>query len=157
MMERMQQKLEQIESKLNYFIESSPKKLASERNSLHILYSEESRLLTKQKQPFVVAKSFKKSLRCTEQNSIASNNPITDRIEISGSGMASECKNYIIIFVDYPKSTTHKNQPSESADTSGPSDRHAGTVRNIYFCLSFIYFCFDLTSSSVKVIFHVDI
>jgi hypothetical protein len=147
MMEQMQQKLEQIESKLNYFIENSPKKLASERNSLHILYSEESRFLTKQKQPFGVPNSYQTSLRCTEQNSIASDYPITDRIKNIGAGMTSppnrlgtllsepkitpDCKHYIIIFVDYPKSTTHKNQPSEDVDTSGPSDRHAGTVKII--------------------------
>jgi hypothetical protein len=144
-MEQMQHKLEQIESKLNYFIENSPKKLASERNSLHILYSEESRILTKLKKPFVIPKSYNKSLHCSEPHSIVSDYPITDRIEISGAGMASpanrlgtllsepkitsDCKHYIIILVDYPKSTTHKNQPSESVEYSGPSDRHAGTVR----------------------------
>lgn len=157
MMHQMQLKLEQIENKLNYFLQNSPKKLGSDRDSLQILDFEESEFLEKARKeiyskhdkPFDIAKSYKSSMNGTEEKSVASaygikaRNTFLDRDIVSPinspenlwseTNINSDCKHEMLKFLDYHNTTRHKNQPSLGRDSSGLSDQHGGMVRLIIF------------------------
>lgn len=97
----MQLKLEQIENKLNYFIQNSPKKLGSDRNSLQILDFDESEFLEKARKeiyskydkPFDIAKSYKSSVNGTEDKSVASEYSMIDRKTFLDRNIASPLNN----------------------------------------------------------------
>ena len=82
----MQKKLEAIENKLNFFIESSPKKTPSESQSIPVLDSDEAKLLQQARKeiyakfetPSEPTKSFRSSVNGAKEKSMASDQVVIE-------------------------------------------------------------------------------